>query len=38
MVADELKIDYDLAAELLNKYGSVRNAVDNYKKNINDTI
>lgn len=31
MVADELKINFELAAELLDKYGSVRNAVDNYK-------
>ena len=31
MVADELKIDYDLAAELLQKNGSVRKAVDYYK-------
>lgn len=31
MVADELKIDYNLAAELLQKNGSVRKAVDYYK-------
>lgn len=31
MVAEELKIDYDLAAELLQKNGSVRKAVDYYK-------
>jgi N-acetylmuramic acid 6-phosphate etherase len=31
MVADELKIDYDLAAELIQKNGSVRKAVDYYK-------
>lgn len=31
MVADELQIDYDLAADLLQKNGSVRKAVDNYK-------
>jgi N-acetylmuramic acid 6-phosphate etherase len=31
MVADELKIDYDLAAELLQKNGSVRKSVDYYK-------
>ncbi len=33
MVMDELKIDEKLAAELLGKHGSVRNAVDNYNKN-----
>lgn len=33
MVMDELKIDHKLAAELLDKHGSVRNAVDNYNKN-----
>ena len=31
MVMDELQIDEKLASELLTKYGSVRNAVDNYK-------
>lgn len=31
MVADELQIDYDLAADLLQKNGSVRKAVDYYK-------
>ena len=30
MVMDELKIEEPLAAELLQKYGSVRGAVDNY--------
>ncbi|MEQ9374113.1 MAG: N-acetylmuramic acid 6-phosphate etherase [Imperialibacter sp.] len=30
MVMDELKIEEQLAAELLQKYGSVRGAVDNY--------
>ena len=32
MVAAELKISYNKANELLLKYGSVRKAVDNYKK------
>lgn len=32
MVAKELKIPYKKATELLLKYGSVRKAVDNYKK------
>ncbi|MGZ4158364.1 MAG: N-acetylmuramic acid 6-phosphate etherase, partial [Bacteroidia bacterium] len=32
MVAKELKIPYNKANELLLKYGSVRKAVDNYKK------
>jgi N-acetylmuramic acid 6-phosphate etherase len=31
MVADELQIEYDLAADLLQKNGSVRKAVDYYK-------
>ena len=31
MVAEELQIDYDLAADLLQKNGSVRKAVDYYK-------
>ncbi|SEM11185.1 N-acetylmuramic acid 6-phosphate etherase [Aquimarina amphilecti] len=30
MIMDELKIERTLAAELLEKYGSVRNAIDNY--------
>lgn len=30
MVQEQLSISYDQAAELLEKYGSVRNAVDNY--------
>jgi len=33
MVADELKIDKNLAKQLLLKYESVRNAVDQYRKN-----
>jgi len=32
MVADELKVSYKKANELLLKFGSVRKAVDNYKK------
>ena len=31
MVADELKIPYKKAHELLLKFGSVRKAVDSYK-------
>jgi len=31
MLAKELQIDYNLANSLLNKYGSVRNAVENYR-------
>ena len=33
MVADELKVSYKKANELLLKFGSVRKAVDNYKNN-----
>lgn len=33
MVMDELNIDYQLANELLLKYGSVRQAVDSYRAN-----
>jgi len=33
MVANELKIDKNLAKELLLKFQSVRNAIDQYKKN-----
>ena len=32
MVMDELKIEMPLALELLKTHGSVRAAVDNYKK------
>jgi hypothetical protein len=32
MVAAELKVLYNKANELLLKHGSVRKAVDNYKK------
>lgn len=32
MIMDELKIDYDTAHKLLQQYGSVRKAVDNYGK------
>ena len=32
MVAEELQIDYDLASDLLQKNGSVRKAVDYYKR------
>lgn len=32
MIMDELKIDYDLAQNLLNEFGSVRKAVEGYKK------
>ncbi|MNY45826.1 N-acetylmuramic acid 6-phosphate etherase [compost metagenome] len=31
MIMDEISVSYDEASELLKKYGSVRNAVDNYK-------
>jgi len=31
MIMDEIDVDYKLASILLNKYGSVRNAVDNFK-------
>jgi len=31
MVADELGVAYELASELLKKYGSVRAAVDGYR-------
>ncbi|MNE94132.1 N-acetylmuramic acid 6-phosphate etherase [compost metagenome] len=32
MIMDEIPVSYDEASKLLKKYGSVRNAVDNYKK------
>lgn len=32
MIMDELKIDYDTAHQLLEKYGSVRKAVDEFRK------
>jgi N-acetylmuramic acid 6-phosphate etherase len=32
MIMDELKIEEDIAKELLEKYGNVRGAIDNYKK------
>ncbi|RYJ37004.1 N-acetylmuramic acid 6-phosphate etherase [Flavobacterium anhuiense] len=32
MIMDEIAVSYEEASELLKKYGSVRNAVDNYKK------
>jgi N-acetylmuramic acid 6-phosphate etherase len=32
MIMDEIPVSYDEASELLQKYGSVRNAVDNYTK------
>lgn len=32
MIMDEISVSYEEASELLKKYGSVRNAVDNYKK------
>jgi N-acetylmuramic acid 6-phosphate etherase len=32
MIMEEIPVSYDQASELLKKYGSVRNAVDNYKK------
>jgi N-acetylmuramic acid 6-phosphate etherase len=32
MIMDEILVSYDEASELLKKYGSVRNAVDNYNK------
>lgn len=31
MIMDEINVDYKLASILLHKYGSVRNAVDNFK-------
>jgi N-acetylmuramic acid 6-phosphate etherase len=31
MIMDEIDVDYKLASILLHKYGSVRNAVDNFK-------
>jgi len=34
MIQDELKISYDLAMELLEKFGSVRKAVESYKNNL----
>ncbi len=33
MVMEELQLDYDEAQELLLKYGSVKKAIDNYKRN-----
>lgn len=33
MIMDELKISYELANSLLEKYGSVRKAIENYSKN-----
>ena len=32
MIANELNIDFEQAANLLEKYGSVRKAVEQYKK------
>ncbi|WP_289657991.1 N-acetylmuramic acid 6-phosphate etherase [Flavobacterium panacagri] len=32
MIMDEIPVSYEEASELLKKYGSVRNAVDNYNK------
>jgi N-acetylmuramic acid 6-phosphate etherase len=32
MIMGEIPVSYEEAAELLAKYGSVRKAVDNYKK------
>ena len=32
MIADEIKVSYQKANELLLKHGSVRKAVDSYKK------
>ena len=32
MIMDEISVPYEEASELLKKYGSVRNAVDNYNK------
>jgi N-acetylmuramic acid 6-phosphate etherase len=32
MIMDEIPVSYEKASELLKKYGSVRNAVDNYNK------
>jgi N-acetylmuramic acid 6-phosphate etherase len=32
MIMNELNIDQNTAANLLEKYGSVRKAVDNYRK------
>jgi N-acetylmuramic acid 6-phosphate etherase len=32
MIMNELNIDQNSAADLLEKYGSVRKAVDNYRK------
>jgi len=32
MIIDEIQVSYEEASELLKKYGSVRNAVDNYNK------
>jgi N-acetylmuramic acid 6-phosphate etherase len=30
MIMKELSVDYDIANKLLDRYGSVRNAVNNY--------
>ena len=35
MIIGEIPVTYEAASELLKKYGSVRNAVENYKKKIN---
>ena len=32
MIIKELKVDYDIASKLLERYGSVRDAVDNYNE------
>jgi len=31
MIMDEIQVDYETASGLLSKYGSVRNAVNNYQ-------
>ena len=31
MIIDEIKVTYEEASQLLQHFGSVRNAVDNYK-------
>jgi N-acetylmuramic acid 6-phosphate etherase len=33
MIMDELKVDENTAAELLNKYGNVRSAINSVSKN-----
>lgn len=33
MIMDEIQVDYETASGLLSKYGSVRNAVNNYQSN-----